>query len=419
MLQELSKRIELNFNRLKNDEYYQIGGVFSPAGYDWPGDKEGRALLAFVSHYNINGRKLPCMDEMLNELEARTNGRFYFGELGGEIDEQQLSGHSWLLRGLSAHYDAFRDELSLRAIRSIVEAVYLPTGEKFTSYPIERGENHGGVSGTSTNVINGWRLSSDIGCAFMAIDGLSHAYTLIGSDRLLLLVREMCEVFASIDKMAIKAQTHCSLSAARGMMRMYFRTGDAFYLSCAEDIMALYVSYGMTLTYQNMNWWMRPDSWTEPCAIVDSLMLALELYKATKREDYRHLASRIYINGFASLQRDNGGAGTDTVVRADGKEYLAADMYEAFFCCTMRLAEGLWYIYENISSLHFDEGKLPQKTSDGVYMCGDCIYAEISGGGENFAERVIELDGHKLSPLLKYYRLPKDIIMRTRQRVIF
>lgn len=47
---ELRERINLNRNRLLNDSYYTIDGIFSPSDYDWYGDKEGRALLAFVSH---------------------------------------------------------------------------------------------------------------------------------------------------------------------------------------------------------------------------------------------------------------------------------------------------------------------------------------------------------------------------------
>ena len=45
---ELSTRISLNFKRLADSAYYQIGEVFAPDTYDWPADKEGRALLSFV-----------------------------------------------------------------------------------------------------------------------------------------------------------------------------------------------------------------------------------------------------------------------------------------------------------------------------------------------------------------------------------
>ena len=57
--EELKERIDLNFKRLADSPYYQIGEVFAPGNYDWPADKEGRALLAFVSHYKINGKKYP------------------------------------------------------------------------------------------------------------------------------------------------------------------------------------------------------------------------------------------------------------------------------------------------------------------------------------------------------------------------
>ena len=62
---ELRERINLNWNRLLNDSYYTIDGIFSPSDYEWYGDKEGRALLAFVSHYKINREKIPCMEQLL------------------------------------------------------------------------------------------------------------------------------------------------------------------------------------------------------------------------------------------------------------------------------------------------------------------------------------------------------------------
>ena len=67
---ELRERINLNRNRLLNDSYYTIDGIFSPSDYDWYGDKEGRALLAFVSHYKINGEKIPCMVGMIDFIAS-------------------------------------------------------------------------------------------------------------------------------------------------------------------------------------------------------------------------------------------------------------------------------------------------------------------------------------------------------------
>ena len=420
---ELRERINLNRNRLLNDSYYTIDGIFSPSDYEWYGDKEGRALLAFVSHYKINREKIPCMELLLEKMPEHMNEYLYFGPKTSEIiHEQQLSGHSWLLRGLCEHYELFKDAFSLMCVNSIVQHLYMPILGKYSTYPINReNKNEGEVSGSSVGVLNGWKLSTDIGCAFMSIDGLSHAYRILKDDKLKALIDEMILVYSSIDKVSIKAQTHCTLTAARGMMRMFSVTSDEKYLIAAKNIFNLYVfGGGMTYTYQNLNWWGRPDSWTEPCAVIDSLMLALMLYKVEKKEEYRNLAARIYINGFASLQRDNGGAGTDSpVCPGSTKTELHAEMYEAYFCCTMRLSEGLWYIYENKDLLWSEDSEGISKNENGVYMSGDIIYAEISGGGERYAEKIVSVDGHALSPLLKYYKLPKEIILSTKQKILF
>ena len=48
---------------------------------------------------------------------------------------------------------------------------------RYKSYPIDRTKkSEGGVSGSTVGHVGGWELSGDIGCAFMSIDGLSHAY---------------------------------------------------------------------------------------------------------------------------------------------------------------------------------------------------------------------------------------------------
>ena len=51
---ELDTRIDLNFKRLSEGDYYNFENIFSPSEYTWYGDKEGRALLAFVSHFRMS-----------------------------------------------------------------------------------------------------------------------------------------------------------------------------------------------------------------------------------------------------------------------------------------------------------------------------------------------------------------------------
>lgn len=84
----------------------------------------------------------------------------------------------------------------------------------------------------------------------------------------------MADCLDKIDIYNLEAQKHCTLTAARGLMRMYGLTNDIRWLKQAEEIFLLYVEKGMTYTYQNFNWFKKGDIWTEPCAIVDLLMLA-------------------------------------------------------------------------------------------------------------------------------------------------
>lgn len=431
---EVSARIALNAQRLR-EPYYQMPEVFSPVEYDWPGDKEGRALLAFVSHYKMTGEINPCMPALLSELAVRANKDLYLGpDACDVVFEQQLSSHSWLLRGLCEHYEQFLDDFSLKALKSITEGLFLPTKGRYRSYPVDRSAaNDGGVSGHSGMMLGGWNLSTDVGCAFMSIDGLSHVYKITRDERVKALLDEMIEVYCAIDKVALKAQTHCTLTAARGMIRMYQVTEDSRYLIGAKDIFDLYAfGKGMDATYQNLNWWGRPDTWTEPCAIVDSLMVAGELYKITRKDSYRRCAARIFHNGFASAQRANGGAGTDTVVVPEnGQNDLRMSMYEAPFCCTMRLAEGLWYVKENVDMLYYEierkeNGELWIVHDEyGRYMCGDLVLCEASlpegvdTQGWEMPAPVAERHGHKLIPLVKFYKTPDSVASQLVQKILF
>lgn len=418
--EELNKRIELNAERLHAD-YYNIDNVFDGDDAEWPGDKEGRALLAFVSHYKINSLKIPCMELMIDKIPEATGGKCFFGNESGEVlFEQQLSGHSWYLRGLCEYYEQFADERVLEYLHKTVEKLYLPTMGRFSDYPIDREESEdGGVSGHTIEADNGWKLSTDIGCAFMSIDGLSHYYKITEDKEVKKLLDEMADVFDKIDKCALKAQTHCSLTAARGFMRMYEVTKENAYLEKAQRVFDLYVNKGMTYTYQNFNWFEKGDTWTEPCAIVDSLMLAVMLYKATKKQNYLTYAARIYFNGFATLQRPNGGAGTDSTV-SKSTHILEMQMYEAFFCCTMRLAEGWWFIKENKALICAEISGTLQKDEVGRYTDGDIIYAQISPEFEKYAEEEKYADGLKLFPLIHFYKLKDEqMCSEVKQKVIF
>lgn len=405
--EELKERIALNHKRM-SEPFYDIDNVFADVDARWPGDKEGRALLAFVSLVNAGEDKIPCMELMIEKLPSMLNEKGWLGPVTEEFFEQQLSGHSWLLRGLCEYYEKYGKSEILDIINGIVEGLYLPLAGVISDYPVlRRVENSGGVDGHTAESTDGWLLSTDTCCAFMSIDGLSHVYKITRDERIRSLLSEMADTFMKIDKRQIKAQTHCTLTAARGMLRLYSLTDESKYFDYAKDIFYLYVNYGMTYTYENYNWWGRPETWTEPCAVVDSLMLASELYKITGEAEYRTYAARIFHNGFATLQRCNGGAGTQKIV-CETRDILQISGFEAMQCCTMRLAEGLRYIKENRELLYAETAGEIAKDEKGIYRDGDIIYAETVGD-----------DSHMLHPLIKYYKLSENEIMTTQQRIVF
>lgn len=372
------KNIELNFQRLSQADY-SFEKIFQPAEYDWPGDWEGRALLAFACHYEMHGEKIECMDKLVDALPAHTNSKLYFGKEydGNIVDEQQLSGHSWYLRGLLKYAKLTHSEFAMKAAKSTVENLYLPIADKYKDYTLTR-EKQGGVSGNVTAIKNGWRLSSDVGCAFMCVDGLSHYYKQTRDLRVKEFLDKVLAFFQTIDYVGIGFQTHTTLSCARGVLTLYSATGEKQYLDLAQSIFERYVQYGMTLTYENFNWFGREDTWTEPCAIVDSFILATELYKATNEEDYRVLARRIWFNGLQFCQRKNGGAGPNTCVTIE-QPILRISLYEAPFCCTMRYAEGLLEYTHNQTLFGWNENAQVETDDDGRKFLDDKLLVMCDG----------------------------------------
>lgn len=374
----MKRNIELNFQRL-SDEIYQINNIFQNSGYDWPGDWEGRALLAFVCHYEATGKEIPCMHEMVKKLEEKTNGKLYFGlPFDGKIvDEQQLSGHSWYLRGLVKYAENFGGDVANRAMQNTVKCLYIPLMEQYKKYPLYR-KKTGGVSGEVVDIIDGWKVSSDIGCAYMCVDGLAHYYAYTKDESCRSLLDEIIDVFCRTDFVKYGFQTHTTLSCLRGILAMYEATAETKYLDIVKEKFEIYLRYGMTLTYENYNWFGRKDTWTEPCAVTDSFILSVRLYKLLKEQKYLTLARRIWFNGLQFCQRENGGAGPNTCV-TEKQPILKISMYEAPFCCTMRYAEGLLEYSNNVKLFEWNANKEEEKDEYGRRFIDDKLLVKCDG----------------------------------------
>ncbi len=414
----MNAKIEKSFARLCSEPYASVN-LFSPAEYDWPGDWEGRALLAYCRLYSLTGEKVPAMDKLMEMLPEKTNSQGYLGAVLdlNAIDEQQLSGHGWLLRGLMAYYELFQSQQAMEYARKTVHNLFLPALANYSSYPIVREGGTGGVYGNIAGRFGNWQLSTDIGCAFIPIDGLAHYYAVTRDKALEKPLAHAIAQFMSLDKVALNMQTHATLTATRGILKYYEVCGDKEYLSYGKEIFALYTAQGMTATYENYNWFgnSHEETWTEPCAVVDSMILALELYGITGEDTYRVLARRIWFNGLQFCQRPNGGVGPNTCVNQDNP-YLQISFYDAIQCCTMRYPEGLYWHQKNKDIFHWEDGA--PVWAEGRYYVNDWLLAEDVN--HVFPDhKHYEADGKSLIRIPSLNGVGEETAKHARLRVVF
>ncbi len=341
---ETAARIIKNMARM-HDRVYRPGvaGTKEAESVGWPGDWEGRAVLALSLEAKALKIEPAYLDQLVEWIIKNCNAHGYRGEILDfeAINEQSLAGHSWLLRGLIEYYTWKPNRSVLQTINQIVENLYLPLKGKFANYPRKPEEriHEGQAAGALTGLMSsGWKVSSDTGCAFISLDGLSHMYEFTGDIRILELLEEMIAVFMTIDFVGISMQTHATLTACRGIMRVYAKHSKPEYLQFCQKIFDIYKKEGMTENYANYNWFSKP-SWTEPCGIIDAFMMATFLWEETKDTMYLRDAHDMWYNGVCRGQRPNGGFGCDHCVE-DGTVQVHENFYEAFWCCSMRGGEG-------------------------------------------------------------------------------
>lgn len=354
---ELAYRILKNYGRLESKNY-RPDLIFEVEQNGWAGDWEGRTILALVFHGQVTKREPAYLEQILQKLPERFNQRGYIGKilLNKEIDEQQLAGHSWLLRGLIEYFLWKKDKKVWDIIECIVRHLYIPTKGAYHTYPVQsecRGMN-GEASGNIAIKQGVWHLSTDIGCAFICLDALTYYYELTKDKQTEKLIREMIAAFVQIDFVGSSMQTHATLTATRGILKFFEITKEDSYLEEAIRIFEIYEAHGMTENYANFNWFLRPV-WTEPCAIVDSYMVSMLLFKHTKKPHYLQTAQRIYYNGIGFAQRYNGGFGCD-ICTGDNSMVLMPkeEIFEAYWCCSMRGAEGLKAVAEDTVCIEND-----------------------------------------------------------------
>ena len=146
----------------------------------------------------------------------------------------------------------------------------------------------------------------------------------------------------------------------------------------------------MSENYETWNWVGRPE-WTEPCAIVDSLLVAVDLWRYTGQAKWLEDAHRIAVNAVGATQRANGGFGLDSCPGRKGSPWLNVHTPEAHWCCTMRGGEGLsrlaqdaWFLEHDTATLAFPGANRAVLRLDG----GTMTVVQQSGYPVNFGSRL-------------------------------
>ena len=358
---ELAQRARQNWDRLHHPAYLVPRIFANETIEEWPGDWVGRTLLGVILLSRSTGRDVSDAAQIVQQMPKYLNKDGYFGQVidPNALNEQQLGdSHAWVLRALYEYYSWTGDEKAREMFGSIVHNMAIPMRDWWASYPITldvRAPRKGGVNGNLQWRSGRWLLSSDVGNEFMFLDGLTQAWQLDRSAELKEAVDRGIERFLKMDVLTVKAQTHATLTASRALLRMYGLIGDTNLLYAVERRYTLYRQVAMTENYENYNWFARPDTWTEPCAVIDSFIVAMQLWQFTGRQQYLEDAHLIWFNGVGRGQRATGGFGCNTCAGVGGP-FLSMSFYEAYFCCTMRGGEGHSYAIQ--SAYHTRPGEL-------------------------------------------------------------
>ncbi|MGD0750177.1 MAG: hypothetical protein ABSA23_02090 [Anaerolineales bacterium] len=384
---ELGFRASLNYTRLEGP-WYRPDEVFQADKHGWPGDWEGRVILALTLLAQSTHRTPAFLEQILSLIPAHLNSKGYFGQImpEGKYDEQHLSGHSWILRGLCEYYLWKRNENVKNILDGILKNYILKTKGAFAKYPIDpktRFQDPDWILSKLQTKTRHHAETSDAGCAFILIDGVTQAYEVFKTQELKEFADEIIDRFMQLDFLGLHIQTHATLSGIRGMLRMYDLTRSNKYLDNALKVFNFYKKEAWTEAYGNYNWFGAPR-WTESCGIIDSFIVATCLWKYTKDPVYLEDAHHIYFNALSHGNRINGSFGTDRccgAVDTEDNQFLHPINYETYWCCTMRGGEGfaraieysffidkdtvyIPYFHNCLANIKFSDGeiKLEEKT---------------------------------------------------------
>lgn len=329
----LESRLKLSLTRLQ-DEYFQWKSISEVNREAFPGDAVGRNINGLTLLSQALHKPAPTnLKDIMSHYNELENSEGYFGKVlpDSRANEDVMAGHNGLLCGLSEYLLWTNDVIAKQRLTSIVDSLIIPVREAISLYRVDSEE------GKKMN----WVLSGgDIGQLFLALDGMTRAYIVYPSDGLKATIETAIERYRKLDLVAISAQTHAMLSATTAIARWYEIKRRPEDLVFAQKLYKQYRDLAMTETYENFNWFNKPK-WTEACAVTDSYILTVNLWRLTGKAEYLEDAHHILFNGLLAGQMRNGGFGTSKCVSSLTGVFIVKEHDEAPFCCSMRGAEGL------------------------------------------------------------------------------
>ena len=369
----LKDRAELAFRHLQ-ENYFQWDSISRVNFESFPGDAIGRTINGLTLLSRALHQPAPAnLQEIMRRVPTLANSDGYLGPKLPEsrANEDVLAGHNGYACGLAEYALWTQDPVATESLKRVVNGLFVPVRGAIACYR--------DTSDTSAKV--NWHLSGgDIGQLFLILDGMTRAYALAPTPEFRATIETAIDRYRKLDLVGISAQTHAMLSATTGILRWYEMQHRPEDLVFAEALYRQYRARAMTETYENYNWFNRPE-WTEACAVIDSFILTVNLWRLTGRAGYLEDAHLILFNGLLPGQLRNGGFGTGPCVgSATGVCHTKAHS-EAPFCCSMRggeaLARAIQYSYfldqdtiylpfyaDNVAMLRFAKGtcKVRQKS---------------------------------------------------------
>lgn len=335
-------RLQLAAARLSRDDYSVDSVIAETTGSDWPGDLAGRLLLTLSRLAGLGLGSHDRVTQLFEAMISTTSDVGYFGAPIAEVvDEQQVACHGWVASAYLQYGYLTDDPRAFKAAERVIDELLLPAISRFGTYPIVRADTvNGAPSGTATEVHNDWLVSTDTWCVLLTLNGLVPYLEFERRQDIFDACETLISALGCLDLLGTRVQLHAALAAARNAAHFAELTGSTQAQVIAESVYETFAQHARTLNWAPYNWFERQDSWTEPCAMVDSVGLGFALWRLTGNQAYIRDIALVECNGLGFAQKRTGGFGLDSVATVD-EPRIRVIHEDARWCCTVRGALGL------------------------------------------------------------------------------